>query len=72
MLVLSRKVGETIIVGDAVQLKVVAISNNKVRLGITAPKELAIVREELIRSEPKQRGNAVAARTDATNSLASH
>jgi carbon storage regulator len=72
MLVLSRKVGETIIIGDAVQLTVVAISNNRVRLGITAPKELAIVREELIRSEPKQRENAVAARTDATNSLASH
>lgn len=47
MLVLSRKVGETIIIGDAVQLTVVAIRNNQVRLGVTAPLDIPVFREEL-------------------------
>ena len=47
MLVLSRKVGETINIGDAVQLTVVAIRNNQVRLGITAPLDIPVYREEL-------------------------
>jgi len=47
MLVLSRKVGETIIIGDAVQLTVVAIHNNRVRLGITAPLDIPVYRTEL-------------------------
>lgn len=47
MLVLSRKVGETIIIGDAVQLTVVSIRNNQVRLGVTAPLNIRVLREEL-------------------------
>jgi len=46
MLVLSRKVGETIIIGDAVQLTVVSIRSNKVRLGVTAPLDIRVLREE--------------------------
>jgi len=47
MLVLSRKVGEKIWIGEDIAITVVKISNNGVRLGIDAPHELAIVREEL-------------------------
>ena len=47
MLVLSRKVGERVLVGDKVVVTVVRIGPNKVRLGIEAPKDMNIVREEL-------------------------
>lgn len=49
MLVLSRKPGERIIIGDDVTLTVVRIGPNSVRLGIDAPREMNIVREELCR-----------------------
>ena len=47
MLVLSRKVGERVLVGDNVVITVVRIGPNAVRLGIEAPKDMNIVREEL-------------------------
>lgn len=47
MLVLSRKVGERVLVGDKVVITVVRIGPNAVRLGIEAPKDMNIVREEL-------------------------
>ena len=47
MLVLSRKVGERIWIGEDIAITVVRISNNGVRLGIDAPHELAVVSEEL-------------------------
>jgi carbon storage regulator len=47
MLVLSRRPGETIVIGDHIRLTVVAIRGNQVRLGITAPPDLSIQREEL-------------------------
>lgn len=48
MLVLSRKPGERIMLGDNIVLTVVRIGPNNVRLGIDAPGEMNIVREELI------------------------
>ena len=47
MLVLSRKVGQRILIGDQVAVTVVRIAGGGVRLGIEAPGEMAIVREEL-------------------------
>ena len=47
MLVLSRKVGERILIGDNVSVTVVRIVGGGVRLGIQAPPEMAVVREEL-------------------------
>ena len=48
MLVLSRKLGESIQVGPDVTVTVLAVEGNKVRLGITAPEEIPIWRAELI------------------------
>ena len=50
MLVLSRKPGEKILVGDNVTITIVRIGPNTVRLGIEAPREMNIVREELCAS----------------------
>ena len=47
MLVLSRKVGERIRIGDSVVITVVRVTGGGVRLGIEAPPELPVVREEL-------------------------
>ena len=47
MLVLSRKPGERILIGDQVAITIVRIGPNTVRLGIDAPRDMNIVREEL-------------------------
>jgi carbon storage regulator len=48
MLVLTRKVGEQIYIGDRISIKVIEISGSKVRLGIDAPVSLRIYREEVL------------------------
>ena len=52
MLVLSRKVGERILIGDNISVTVVRVAQGTVRIGVEAPEELAIVREEL-KDQPK-------------------
>jgi carbon storage regulator len=47
MLTISRRAGERILIGDDIVVEVVEVSGGNVRLGITAPKELRIYREEL-------------------------
>ncbi len=47
MLVLSRKAGEAILIGDAIRITLVAVRGNTVRLGIAAPKEVAVDRQEV-------------------------
>jgi carbon storage regulator len=49
VLVLSRKVGERILIGDKITITVVKIGHGGVRIGVEAPTELAVVREELAR-----------------------
>ena len=48
MLVLSRKIDETILIGPDIEVRVVDVRGDKVRLGITAPAEFNIVRRELV------------------------
>lgn len=48
MLVLSRKTGERILVGDHIAITVVRISQGTVRIGIDAPRNLSVVREEVV------------------------
>ena len=55
MLVLSRKVGERIWIGDQISVTVVRISGGGVRIGIEAPAELPVVREELKRDLNRDR-----------------
>jgi carbon storage regulator len=47
MLVLSRKLGEKIVIGDNIVVTVVKIDRNQIRLGIEAPHEVAVYREEI-------------------------
>lgn len=47
MLILTRRVGETLMVGDDVTVTVLGIKGNQVRLGVNAPKDVAVHREEI-------------------------
>ncbi len=47
MLILTRKVGETLMVGDDVTVTVLGIKGNQVRIGVNAPKKLSVHREEI-------------------------
>ena len=47
MLILKRKKNESIIIGDSIEIKVTDIQGDSVRLGITAPKDISIFREEI-------------------------
>ncbi len=55
MLVLSRKLGERIVIGDNLVVTVVAVDHGKVRLGFEAPESVAIRREELLFDPPIRR-----------------
>jgi len=47
MLILTRRVGETLVIGDDVNVTVLGVRGNQVRLGVDAPKDIAVHREEI-------------------------
>lgn len=55
MLILTRRVGETVIIGDDVQVTVLGVKGNQVRLGVTAPKDVAVHRSEIYDRIRKER-----------------
>ncbi|MEM9586491.1 MAG: carbon storage regulator [Planctomycetota bacterium] len=61
MLVLSRKEGEKLFIGDDIVLTVNRISGNRVAIGIEAPRDVSIVRGELDRREEKKSNKVVGA-----------
>ncbi|MBU3673653.1 MAG: carbon storage regulator CsrA [Solirubrobacteraceae bacterium] len=52
MLVLTRKTNQTIMIGDEIEVTILSISGEKVRLGIKAPREVPVFREEVTGSAP--------------------
>ncbi|MGN5518564.1 carbon storage regulator CsrA [Halopseudomonas sp. Lyrl_26] len=57
MLILTRKVGESLMVGDEVTVTVLGAKGNQVRLGITAPQDVAVHREEIYQRIQKQKND---------------
>jgi len=63
MLILTRRVGETLMIGDEVTVTVLGVKGNQVRIGVNAPKHVAVHREEIyerIQREQEQGGNRTA------------
>ena len=58
MLVLARTIDQCIMIGDDIKITVVDIRGNKVRLGITAPKEVSVHREEVYREIQAERSDS--------------
>jgi carbon storage regulator len=62
MLILTRRVGETVMIGNDVTVTVLGVKGNQVRVGVNAPKEVAVHREEIyerIKREEEAAGGAV-------------
>jgi carbon storage regulator len=65
VLILSRKLHEEIVLGDGISITVVAIRGKQVRLGIKAPPDVSIRRDELEPLQPTEAASAVASRARA-------
>jgi len=65
MLILTRRIGETLMVGDDVAITVLGVKGNQVRIGVNAPKEIAVHREEIYQRIQKEKEGEVAASEEA-------
>jgi len=69
MLILTRRVGETVMIGDEVTVTVLGVKGNQVRIGVNAPKTVAVHREEIFeRIKREQDGDAPVAASGNGNS----
>jgi len=70
MLVLARKTDESIVIGDNIVVKIISVENGVVKIGIDAPKEVSIIRNELI-EEVKESNKAASLEEISESDIAS-
>jgi len=64
MLILTRRVGETVMIGEDVSVTVLRVKGNQVRLGVNAPKNVSVQREEIFERMKLEAGDSVARADD--------
>jgi len=69
MLVIGRKKGESILIGDDIEITVVKLDDGQVKLAISAPKEVLVLRKELYREVEEENMNAVAKNIDILKNI---
>lgn len=69
MLVVKRKEGESLLIGEDIEINIVSIENGSVKIGINAPKNVAILRKELYKEIEEENKNAVNIDTSMLKSL---
>jgi carbon storage regulator len=55
MLILTRRVGESLLIGDDVTITVLGVKGNQVRIGVNAPRDVAVHREEVLNRPPSEK-----------------
>ena len=65
MLVLSRKKGQSIMIGDNVEIKIISVDGDQVKIGIVAPKSVKVHRSEVFEAIQEQNKEALATSVDA-------
>jgi len=71
MLILTRRVGETLVIGDQVMITVLGVKGNQVRVGINAPKDVSVHREEIYQRIRRDGGETAAADAPAAETTES-
>jgi carbon storage regulator len=69
MLILARRVGEAVVIGDDVTITVLAVRGSQVRIGVSAPKELTVHREEIYERIQREQPSSVSTRVTGTGGL---
>jgi len=57
MLILNRNVGETLVIGDDVTVTVLGVNGNRIRIGVNAPTDVTVYRDEIYQRIQKEKGN---------------
>ncbi len=71
MLILTRRVGETVMIGDDIAVTVLGVKGNQVRVGVNAPKEVSVHREEIYERIKREEQTGISSRRVSSSEVGS-